>query len=89
VNIITEFWEQLLLVGALIFHAARTYSQISEMRKDIDTLQNDNDRLLGWTQKQAEQIVQLRAEVDVVNRQITSMWDFMNSLRDRLNGHGK
>ena len=88
-NIITEFWEQLLLVGALIFHAARTYSQISEMRKDIDTLQNDNDRLLGWTQKQAEQIVQLRAEVDVVNRQITSMWDFMNSLRDRLNGHGK
>lgn len=71
------------------FHAARSYAQISEMRKDIDTLQADTLRLLKWTQTQAEQIVQLRAEMDVANKQVTSLWEFTNGLRDRLNGHGK
>lgn len=88
-NMVSEYWEQILLIGALIFHAARSYAQISEMRKDIDTLQADNLRLLKWTQQQAEQIVQLRAEMDVSNKQITSLWDFTNSIRDRLNGYGK
>ena len=51
-------------------------------------MQADNHRLLDWTQKQAEQIVELRAEVNVLNKQITSLWEFTNSIRDRLNGHG-
>lgn len=84
---ISQFWEQILLIGALIFHAARSYAQLSELRKDVDTLQSDNLRLLKWTQSQAEQIVQLRAEMDVSNKQITSLWDFTNAIRDRLNGH--
>ena len=88
-DMISQYWEQLLLIGALIFHASRSYAQISEMRKDIDTLQADNLRLVKWTQEQAESIVQLRAEMDVVTKQITSMWDFMNGLRDRFNGHSK
>ncbi len=88
-DMISQYWEQILLIGALIFHAARSYAQISEMRKDIDTLQADNLRLLKWTQQQAEQIVQLRAEMDVSNKQITSLWDFTNAIRDRLNGYGK
>jgi len=86
---ISTYWEQILLIGALIFHAARSYAAISEMRKDIDQLQSEILRYTKWTQLQAEQIVQLRAEMDVNNKQITSLWDFTNSIRDRLNGHGK
>ena len=86
---ISQYWEQIILIGALIFHAARSYAQISEMRKDIDQLQSEILRYTKWTQQQAEQIVQLRAEVSVNNKQITSLWDFTNSIRDRLNGHGK
>ncbi len=88
-DMISQYWEQIILIGALIFHAARSYAQISEMRKDIDQLQSEILRYTKWTQQQAEQIVQLRAEVSVNNKQITSLWDFTNSIRDRLNGHGK
>lgn len=88
-DMISQYWEQIILIGALIFHAARSYAQISEMRKDIDQLQSEILRYTKWTQQQAEQIVQLRAEMDVNNKQITSLWDFTNSIRDRLNGHGK
>jgi len=89
VEMISSHWDQILLLGAIVYHAARSYALLSELRKDVDTLQTDNHRLLDWTQKQAEQIVQLRAEVDVLNKQITSLWDFTNGLRDRINGHGK
>ena len=64
-TVISQYWEQLLLIGALIFHAARSYAQLSEMRKDIDQLQNDMLRYSKWTQLQAEQITTLRAEMDV------------------------
>jgi hypothetical protein len=88
-DMISEYWEQILLIGALIFHAARSYAQISEMRKDIDTLQTDNLRLLKWTQSQAESIVELKSEMRVNTKQVTSLWEFTNDIRDRLNGHAK
>ena len=88
-EMISSHWDQILLLGAIVYHAARSYALLSELRKDVDTLQADNHRLLDWTQKQAEQIVELRAEVNVLNKQITSLWEFTNSIRDRLNGHGK
>tara|TARA_R100001443_G_scaffold100376_1_gene107763 strand:- start:425 stop:697 length:273 start_codon:yes stop_codon:yes gene_type:complete len=88
-EMISSHWDQILLLGAIVYHAARSYALLSELRKDVDTLQTDNHRLLDWTQKQAEQIVELRAEVNVLNKQITSLWEFTNSIRDRLNGHGK
>jgi len=88
-DMISTYWEQILLIGALIFHAARSYAQISEMRKDIDSLQTEVRRYTDLTQRQSEQLVQLRAEMDVVNKQVTSLWEFTNGLRDRLNGHGK
>ena len=88
-EMISSHWDQILLLGAIIYHAARSYALLSELRKDVDSLQADNHRLLDWTQKQAEQIVELRAEVNVLNKQITSLWEFTNSIRDRLNGHGK
>ena len=51
--------------------------QVSDAElEDIVKLGNNSD------------IVKLRAEMDVVNKQITSLWDFTNGLRDRLNGHG-
>ena len=88
-EMISSHWDQILLLGAIVYHAARSYALLSELRKDVDSLQADNHRLLDWTQKQAEQIVELRAEVNVSNKQITSLWEFTNGIRDRLNGHGK
>lgn len=88
-DMISAHWDQILLLGAIVFHAARSYALLSEAQKDIKQLQDELLRYTKWTQHQAEEIVKLRAEMDVANRQITSAWEFMNSLRDRLNGHGK
>jgi|TARA_R100000482_G_C5072617_1_gene122212 hypothetical protein len=97
-DLISAHWDQILLLGAIVFHAARSYALLSEAQKDIKQLQDELLRYTKWTQHQAEDIVKLgnnadivklRAEMDVVNKQITSMWEFMNSLRDRFNGHGK
>ena len=88
-DMISAHWDQILLLGAIVFHAARSYALLSEAQKDIKQLQDELLRYTKWTQHQAEEIVKLRAEMDVNNRQITSAWEFMNGLRDRLNGHGK
>ena len=88
-DMISEHWDQLILIGALIFHAAKSYALLSEAQKDIKQLQDELLRYTKWTQTQAEEIVKLRAEMDVVNRQITTQWEFMNGLRDRFNGHSK
>ena len=88
-DMISEHWDQLILIGALIFHAAKSYALLSEAQKDIKQLQDELLRYTKWTQTQAEEIVKLRAEMDVNNRQITTQWEFMNGLRDRFNGHSK
>ena len=31
----------------------------------------------------------MRAEVNVSHKQITSLWEFTNLIRDRLNGHSE
>ena len=85
-DLIKNYWEQILFLGLLIYHASRTQSIISELKNDVDQLSGMVDRGQVWTQKQQEQLVQLRAETDVNNKQITSLWDFANSLRDRMNG---
>lgn len=96
-EMISAHWDQILLLGAIVFHAARSYALLSECQKDIKQIQDELLRYTKWTQSQAEDIVKLgnnsdivklRAEMDVVNKQITSLWDFTNGLRDRLNGHG-
>ncbi len=88
-DLIKNYWEQILFLGLLIYHASRTQAVISEMKKDVDQLMQMVERGQAWTQKQQEQLVQLRAEMDVNNRQITSIWEFVNGLRDRMNGGSK
>ena len=88
-DLIKNYWEQILFLGLLIYHASRTQALISEWKKDVDQLMQMVERGQSWTQKQQEQLVQLRAEMDVNNRQITSIWEFVNGLRDRMNGGSK
>ena len=85
-DLIKNYWEPILFLGLLIYHASRTQSIISELKKDVDQLSAMVERGQGWAQKQQEQLVQLRAETDVNNKQITSLWDFVNGLRERING---
>ena len=74
----------LLFIGFLIVWATRSREQISELQKDVCTLRKELDKNIEWTQNQQERLVQLRAEQDVANKQITSLWDLYNKMREKV-----
>lgn len=78
-EIITEYWHQIIvLVGAIVV-AVRLQSEVHSLRKDIEEIKKRDTYV---------EVVKMRAEVDVNIKQISSLWEFVNSLRDRFkNGH--
>tara|TARA_R100000697_G_C5327214_1_gene165339 strand:- start:243 stop:515 length:273 start_codon:yes stop_codon:yes gene_type:complete len=88
-DLIRDYWEQIIFLGLLIWNISRSQSMLSEVTKDVAQLQSDVERLIKWTQKQQEDITRLRAETDVLNKQTAALWEFTNGLRDRFNGHNK
>ena len=78
-EIITEYWHQIIvLVGAIVV-AVRLQSEVHSLRKDIEEIKKRDTYV---------EVVKMRAAVDVNIKQISSLWEFVNSLRDRFkNGH--
>ena len=76
---ISSYWHQILfLVGAIVV-AVRLQSEVHSLRKDIQDIKKRDTYV---------EVVKLRAEVDVNIKQISSLWEFVNGLRDRFkNGH--
>jgi predicted nuclease with TOPRIM domain len=83
-DMLSAHWHQIMFIGFLIVWATRSREQISELQKDVCRLRQDLDKNISWTQSQQEVLVQLRAEQDVTNKQITSLWDLFNKLRERV-----
>ena len=66
------------MVGAKVV-AVRLQSEVHSLRKDIEDIKKRDTYV---------EVVKLRAEVDVNIKQISSLWEFVNGLRDRFkNGH--
>ena len=76
---ISSYWHQILfLVGAIVV-AVRLQSEVHSLRKDIEDIKKRDTYV---------EVVKLRAEVDVNIKQISSLWELVNGLRDRFkNGH--
>ena len=82
-ELISAYWHQILfLVGAIII-AVRLESEVKAIRKDLDTLTKEINRRDTYVET-----VKLRAEVDVLNKQVSSLWDFCNKLRDKFTNGG-
>jgi len=76
---IAEYWDQILILIGVVIVAVRLESEVKSLRKDIEDIKKRDTYV---------ETVRLRAEIDVNNKQISSLWDFVNSLRDRFkNGH--
>jgi len=83
-DMLSTHWHQIMFIGFLIVWATRSREQISELQKDVCTLRKELDKNIDWTQNQQERLVQLRAEQDVANKQITSLWDLFNKMREKI-----
>ena len=82
---LTEYWEQIIFVGAAIIVATRLREQVNECRRDIDSL---NDQLRS--RDTYVETVKLRSEFDTqvghLQKQVSALWEFCNHLRNRHNG---
>jgi len=64
------------VVGALIV-AVRLQSEVKELKRDIREMEKKQTYV---------SVVKLEAEMDQAKKNISSLWERVNSLRDRFNG---
>jgi hypothetical protein len=78
---LTEYWHQILfLIGAIIV-AVRLESEVKSNRRDLNALTKELDRRDTYVES-----VKQRSEIDIHGKQISSLWEFVNKLRDKMNG---
>ena len=78
-EIISEYWHQILFVVGAVVVAVRLQSEVRSLRKDLSDVEKRDTYV---------EVVKLRAEVDVLNKQVSSLWEFSNKIRDKFhNGH--
>ena len=78
-EIITQYWHQVVFIVGLIVVAVKLSSQVKELQKDLDIIERRDTYV---------EVVKMRAEVDQLQKQVTGLWDYTNKLRDKVNGHG-
>jgi len=80
VSFITEYWQQVMGLLALVVIAVKLSSSVKELRKDVDDIVSRNTFV---------ETTKLRAQVDMHEKQISAIWQYTNKLRDMINGRGK
>ena len=77
-ELITSHWHQIVFIIGLIVVAVKLSAQVKEIQKDLDNIEKRDTYV---------ETVKLRAEVDQIQNQVQSLWDYTNKLRDKFNGH--
>ena len=83
-EILTGYWHQILFFLGVIVVAVRLESEVRSLRKDLDSLTKELTRRDTYVET-----VKHRSEIDIHSKQISTLWDFVNKLRDRFNGNSK
>ena len=78
---LTEYWHQILFFIGVIIMGVRLESEVKSNRRDLDHLKNELDRRDTYVET-----VKQRSEIDIHGKQISTLWEFVNKLRDKLNG---
>jgi len=80
-EIVTEYWHQILFFIGAIIMAVRLESEVKSCRRDINHISSELDRRDTYVET-----VKQRAEIDIHGKQISTLWEFVNKLRDKING---
>ena len=59
----------------------RLESEVKSNRRDLNHLTDELDRRDTYVET-----VKQRAEIDIHGKQISTLWEFVNKLRDKING---
>ena len=80
-EIISNYWHQIVFLLGVIIVAVRLVSDVKGLRKDLDHHTEELKRRDTYVET-----VKQRSEIDVLSKQISSLWEYVNKLRDKLNG---
>ena len=80
-ELLTEYWYQIVFFLGVVIVAVRLESEVKGLRKDLDRLSEDLQRRDTYVET-----VKQRSEIDVLVKQVSSLWEFVNKLRDKHNG---
>ena len=80
-EIVTEYWHQIVFFLGAIVVAVRLQSDVNSNKRELRQLQNELDRRDTYVET-----VKQRAELDIHGKQISTLWEFVNKLRDKMNG---
>ena len=78
-ELISEYWHQLLFIIGAIVVAVRLESEVKSCRRDLNALTKELDRRDTYVET-----VKQRSEIDIMTKQISSLWDFVNKLREKF-----
>ncbi len=80
-DLVTEYWHQIIFFLGAIVVAVRLQSDVNSNKRELRQLQNELDRRDTYVET-----VKQRAELDIHGKQISTLWEFVNKLRDKMNG---
>ena len=78
-EIISSYWHQIVFLLGVIIVAVRLDSEVKGLRKDLDHHTEELKRRDTYVET-----VKQRSEIDVLSKQISSLWEYVNKLRDKF-----
>ena len=80
VAFVTQYWQQVMGLLALVVVAVKLSSSVKELRKDVDDIMSRNTFV---------ETTRLKAQVEMHEKQVSALWQYTNKLRDMINGRSK
>tara|TARA_R100000656_G_scaffold70449_2_gene52943 strand:- start:350 stop:577 length:228 start_codon:yes stop_codon:yes gene_type:complete len=74
VDFITEFWEQLTVLGIAILALVKMKFEVDSLKKDVSDLRSRSTFV---------DVIELKAKMTVVDRNITELWSQFNANEKR------
>ena len=75
---VRDYWSQIVVLLGAIVAAVKMNSLLQILRRDVDTLDRDIKRRATYVAT-----VKLRAEVDQLNKNVSSLWEQINKIKDK------
>jgi cell division protein FtsB len=70
---LTDYWEQFVVLGLGVFAIIKIKFSVDSLTKDVADLIARNTYI---------DVVQLKSEMSQVQRNVTTLWDHVNKLKD-------
>ena len=78
-ELLKSYWHQVLFLITTIIVAVRLESEVRSLRKDLNSLEKESERRDVYVET-----VKQQSEIDILKKQVSALWDFVNGLRDRF-----